>query len=87
MIKFHQKYFIESLLFDKVNPDKIRKHNYEYKNIDGKESNLTHFQIYPETEVASKYRTPLYKPQNSRILVEHKNGIDMKTGKLFFNRM
>ena len=28
IIKFHQKYFIESILFDRVNPDKKRQNNH-----------------------------------------------------------
>ena len=34
MMKFHQKYFIETISFDQVNPNKIRQKNQQYKNID-----------------------------------------------------
>ena len=42
---------------------------------------MTRFQVYPETELASKYTKPLYKTQYSEILVENKDGFDMNTGK------
>ena len=34
------------------------------------ENKLTRFQLYPETEIACKYKKPLYKTQYSEILVE-----------------
>ena len=55
MIKFHEKYFIESIPRDKVNPDKIRQNRNCYNNIHGIENKLTRFQIYSETELACKY--------------------------------
>ena len=82
MIKFHQKYFIESILYEDVNPGWIRNTNYKFRNIPNKENKLTRFQIYPETEIACKYNKPIYKIQYSEILVEHENGFDMNTGNL-----
>ena len=61
MINFHQKYFIESIPYDKINPDKIRQNRNRYKNIDEIENKMTRFQIYPKTELACNYKTPLYK--------------------------
>ena len=69
MIKFHQKYFIESIPFD------------------NKENKLTRFQLYPETELACKYKKPIYKTQYSEILVEYEHGFDMITGHLIVDPM
>ena len=87
MIKFHQKHFIESIPFEDVNPDQIRLSNYNFRNIHHIENKLTRFQIYPETELACIYTKPLYKTQNSEILVEYENGFDMNTGKLIIHPM
>ena len=38
MIKFHRQYFIESILYDIVNPKKIRRNNNYYNNINGLEN-------------------------------------------------
>ena len=85
-MKFHQKYFIASILYDKVSTDEIRQNRNCYYNIDGMENNLTHFQIYPETELACKYKTPLHKTHYSKTLVEYKKkSFDIKTGKLISN--
>ena len=43
---------------------------------------LTRFQIYPETEVASKYKTPLFMTQYSENLAEYEKGFEIKTAKL-----
>ena len=80
MTKFHQKYFIESSLYEKVNPEKIRQNDNIFKNIHNIENKLTRFQIYIEKELACKYTTPLYKTQYSEILVEYKESFDMNTG-------
>ena len=48
---------------------------------------MTRFQIYPETELASKYNKPLYKTQYSEILVEFEDGFDMDTGTLIIHPM
>ena len=61
MIKFKEKYFIESIPFDKVNPSQIRHHNIKFRNIHNIENKLTRFQIYHETEFACKYKNPLHK--------------------------
>ena len=61
MIKFNQKYFIESIQYEDVNPDQIRSTNHKFRNIHNIENKLTHFQIYPETELACKYNKPCYK--------------------------
>ena len=63
MIKFHQKYFIESISFEDVNPDQLRHSNYRFRNIHNIENKLTGFQIYPEMEFACKYTKPLLKTQ------------------------
>ena len=34
MIKFHQKYFIETSPFEEVNPDKIRNNNIKFINLE-----------------------------------------------------
>ena len=82
MIIFHQKIFIESVLYEKVNPDQIRDNNNKLRNIHIKENKLTRFQIYPETELSCKYNKPIYKTQYSEILVEYEIGSDMNTGHL-----
>ena len=61
MIKFHQKYFIEPIRFENVNRDQIRQRNHKFRNIHNIEIKLTRFQIYRETELACKYRNPLFK--------------------------
>ena len=43
---------------------------------------MTRFQICPETELACKYNTPLYKTQNSEILVQYVKDFNMNTEKL-----
>ena len=48
---------------------------------------MTRSQINPETELACKYNKPLYKTQNSEILVEHEQSFDMNTGKLIIHPM
>ena len=72
MIKFHQKYFFESISYDKVSFENIRQNNNRYNSINNIENKLTRFQIYPETELACNYKTPLYKTQYSEILVDRK---------------
>ena len=83
MIKFHEKYFIESIPYEQVNPS--RKQSKDLRNIHDIENKLTRFQIYQETEIACKYRNPLYKTQYSEILVEYEKGFDMTTGKIKFD--
>ena len=83
IIKFHEKYFIESIPYEQVNPS--RKQSNDFKNIHGIENKLTRFQIYHETEFACKYSNPLYKTQYSEILVEYEKGFDMTTGKIKFD--
>ena len=77
-MKFHQKIFIESIPFEDVNPDQIRR----FRNIHNIENKLTRFQTYPETELACKYKKALYKTQYSEVLVEHEDSFDMNTGKI-----
>ena len=77
-IKFHQKYFVESIFFEEVNPDRILSNKQNYNNIKDIENKLTRFEIYPETEVACKYPKPLCKTQYSEILVEYEKGFKMK---------
>ena len=83
MIKFHEKYFIESIPYEQVNP--YRKLSNDFRNIHDIENKLTRFQIYQETDLACKYKNPLYKTQYSEILVEYKKGFDMTTRKLKFD--
>ena len=73
-IKFHQKYIIETIAFEEVNPDQIRNNNNKFRNLHNIEYKLTRFQIYPETELASEYKKPIYKTQYSEILLEYKHG-------------
>ena len=63
ILKFHEKYFIESISYEKVNPS--HKQSNDFKNILDIENKLTRFQIYHETELACKYSNPLYKTQYS----------------------
>ena len=81
IIKFHEDYFIESITYEDVNHDQIIQSNFKFRNIFNKESKLTRFQIYPETELACKYNKPLYKTQYSEVLVENEQGFNMNTGK------
>ena len=83
MMKFHEKYFFESIPYEHVNPS--RKQSTDFKNIHDIENKLTRFQIYHETEFAYKYRNPLYITQHSEILVEYEKGFDMTTGKIKFD--
>ena len=83
MIKFHEKYFIESIPYEQVNP--YRKQSKDFKKSHNTENKLTRFQIYQETEFACKYTNPLYKTQYSETLVEYEKGFDMTTGKIKFN--
>ena len=63
MMKFHQKHFNESIMFEGVNPDQLRHSNYKFRNIHEIENKSTRFQLYPKTEFACKYNKPLYKTQ------------------------
>ena len=87
MIKFHKKYFFQSIPFEDVNPDQLRHSSYRFRNIHNVENKLTRFQIYPETKLASKYTKPLYKTQYSENLVENEDGFDMNTVKLIIHPM
>ena len=87
MIKFHQKCFIESILFEEVNPDQNRNINDKFTNLHNRDNKLTRFQIYPETELACKSKKPIYKTQYSEILVEYEHSLDMITGHLIINLM
>ena len=80
MIKFHKKYFIESIPYKQVNPS--RKLSNDCRNIHAIENKLTRFQIHQETEFACKYKIPLYKTQYSEIFVEYKKSFDMTTEKI-----
>ena len=62
---FIKKYFFESIPYDKVNPEKIKQKSRRFNIINKIEDKLTRFQIYPETKLACKYNTPLYKTQYS----------------------
>ena len=83
MIKFHETYFIESIPYVEVNPFHKRGNN--FKNSHDKENKLRRFQIFQETEFACKYTNPLYKTQNSEILVEYEKLFDRTTGKNKFD--
>ena len=87
LIKFHQKYFIETIQFEVVNPDQSRNTNHTFRNIHTIENKLTRFQLYPETELACKYNKPLNKTQKSEVLLEYENGFDTNTGKLIIHQM
>ena len=50
MIKFHEKYFIESIPYEHVHPS--RKQSTDFRSIHNIETKLTRFQIYQETEIA-----------------------------------
>ena len=52
MIKFHQKYYIELIFCEDLSPEKIRQSNYKFRIFNIIENKLTHFQIYPEMELA-----------------------------------
>ena len=80
MIKFHEKYFIESIPYEQVNT--LHKRSYNFRNLNNIENKLTRFQIYQETEFACKYANSLYKTQYSEVLVEYEEGFDMTTGKI-----
>ena len=83
MIKIYEKKFIESIPYEQVNQS--RKQSTDFRSIHIIENNLTRFQIYQETEIASKYRNPLYKTQYSEKLVEYEKGFDMTTEKIKFD--
>ena len=61
MINFHEKYFLELIPYEQVNPS--RKQSNAFRNIHDIEKKLPRFQICQETEFACKYRNPLYKTQ------------------------
>ena len=83
MIKFQEKYLIESIPYEQVNPS--HKLSNGFRNLHDIENKLTRFQIYHETEFACKYANPLYKTQYSEILVKYEQGFDMTTGKIKVN--
>ena len=71
MIKFHEKYFIESIPFENVNPIQKRQYNTQHliQKYQHYRNKLTHFQIYHETDFPCKHKNPLYKTQYSEILL------------------
>ena len=84
MIKFHKKYFIESIAFENVNPSQIRHHNIKFRNIQNIENNLTRFQVYHETEFhvnikihSTKDNIPKYLSNTTKVY--------MTTGKVNYN--
>ena len=83
MIKFHEKYFIESISFQKVNP--TQRGSNKLRNFNNIENKLTRFQIYHVTTFACKYKNSLYKTQYSEILVEYDEGFHMTAGKTKFD--
>ena len=87
MIKFYQKYFIESIFFDDVNSDQLRHSNYRIRNIHKTDNKPIPFQVYPETELECKYTKPLYNTQYSEVLVENEQGFEMITGKIIIHPM
>ena len=68
---------IESIPYDKVNPDKIKKKTEVVLTIKNK---LTCFQIYPEKDLACKNKTPLYKTQYKENFVEYEKSFQIKKG-------
>ena len=72
MKKFHKNFFFESIPFEDVNPDQLRHSSYRFRNIHNVENKLTRFQIYPETELASKYTKLLYKYNTQKFLSDTK---------------
>ena len=81
--KISRKIFLESIPYEQVHPS--RQQSNEIRNIHNIENKLTRFEIYQVTEIACKYRNPLYKTQYSEILVEYEKGFDMTTGKIKFD--
>ena len=59
MMKFTEKYLIESIPYEHLNPS--CRQSTDFKIIHDRENKLKCFQIYQETEFACKYRNPLYK--------------------------
>ena len=60
MITFHEKYFLESIPYEQVNPS--GKQSNDFRNIHDIENKLTRFQIYQETEIACKYGKKKFDP-------------------------
>ena len=83
MIKLHEKCFIESVSFQKVNT--TQRGSNKLRNINNIENKLTRFQKYHETNFACKYKNSLYKTQYSEILVEYDEGFHMTAGKIKFD--
>ena len=54
MVKFHEKYFLESIPFEPVNSAQKRQHSTIFRNIHKIEKKMTSFQINHETEFACK---------------------------------
>ena len=65
MIKFHEKSFIESILFAKVNP--TQRGSNKFRKIHKIENKLTLFEIYHETEFACKYKTHSTKTERMNL--------------------
>ena len=54
MIKVLENFFLESIPFNQLHPDRRRPDEKPYRNIQGTEHKLTRFQLHPETELACK---------------------------------
>ena len=64
MIKFHQKYFIESVPFEKVNPDKIKSNRNHYIILSKEQKKNSHV-LKSRTIIHEQYlfwRNPLRHP-------------------------
>ena len=70
MIKFHEKYFIESIPYERVNPS--RKQSNDFRNIHDIENKLTCFQyikkqkLHANTEIHFKRRNTLKYLSNTK---------------------
>ena len=71
-----EKYFKQSIPYEQVNPS--RKQSTDFRSIHNIEITLTRFQIYQETELACKYRNPLYKTQYSEKGSHKHNALNTK---------
>ena len=76
LLNFTKILIIDSISFQKDNPNILKLNPQDHNKVDRLKT------IYPETEIACKHKTPLFKTHFSEILVEYEKNFDMKTGKL-----
>ena len=80
MIKFHEKYFIQSIPYEQVHPS--RKQSTDFRKLHIIEKKINTFPNISRNRNRMQIQKPLHKTQYFEILVEYEKSFDMTTGKI-----